>query len=406
MTVEDWAEIRRLHRVDGMAIKAIARQLGVSRNAVRRALARDAPPKYERAPRGSTVDAVEPQVRELLQAHPRMPATVIAERIGWDRSLTVLKDRVRELRPYYLPPDPATRTAYDPGQRVQCDLWFPPTQVPLGSGQAGSPPVLVMVSGYSRMIFARMLPTRQGPDLIAGHWELLQAMGGVPAQLVWDNEPAVGSWRAGRPRLTEEFEAFRGTLGISVHQCRPRDPEAKGLVERAYGYLETSFLPGRTFTGPGDFNTQLNDWLTRANARHHRTLGTRPVDRWAADLAAMLSLPPVAPRTGWQAIVRLPRDHYVRIDSNDYSVDPVAVGRKVLLTADLEQVTVRLESRVVAVHDRCWARNQTITDPGHRAAALALAHAAAHRPPTTPVEVVQQRDLADYDTAFGLTEVA
>jgi len=406
MTVEDWAEIRRLHRVEGMAIKAIGRRMGVSRNAVRRALARDAPPKYERAPRGSIVDAVEPQVRELLRAHPRMPATVIAERIGWDRSLTVLKDRVRELRPYYLPPDPATRTAYDPGQRVQCDLWFPPAQVPLGSGQAGNPPVLVMVSGYSRMMFARMLPTRQGPDLIAGHWELLQAMGGVPAQLVWDNEAAVGSWRAGRPRLTEEFEAFRGTLGISVHQCRPRDPEAKGLVERANGYLETSFLPGRTFTGPGDFNTQLSDWLTRANARHHRTLGTRPVDRWAADLAAMLSLPPVAPRTGWQATVRLPRDHYVRIDSNDYSVDPVAVGRKVLLTADLEQVTVRLGSKVVAVHDRCWARNQTITDPAHRAAALALAHAAAHRPPTTAVEVVQQRDLADYDTAFGLTEVA
>lgn len=406
MTVEDWAEIRRLHRVEGMAIKAIARQLGVSRNAVRRALARDAPPKYERAPRGSIVDAVEPRVRELLRAHPRMPSTVIAERIGWDRSLTVLKDRVRELRPYYLPPDPATRTAYDPGQRVQCDLWFPPAQVPLGSGQAGSPPVLVMVSGYSRMIFARMLPTRQGPDLIAGHWELLQAMGGVPAQLVWDNEAAVGSWRAGRPRLTEEFEAFRGTLGISVHQCRPRDPEAKGLVERANGYLETSFLPGRTFTGPGDFNTQLSDWLTRANARHHRTLGTRPVDRWAADLAAMLALPPVAPRTGWQATVRLPRDHYVRIDSNDYSVDPVAVGRKVLLTADLEQVTVRLGSRVLAVHERCWARNQTITDPAHRAAALALAHAAAYRPPTTAVEVVQQRDLADYDTAFGLTEVA
>jgi hypothetical protein len=87
-------------------------------------------------------------------------------------------------------------------------------------------------------------------------------------------------------------------------------------------------------------------------------------------------------------------------------VDPVAVGRKVLLTADLEQVTVRLGSRVVAVHDRCWARNQTITDPAHRAAALALAHAAAHQPPTTPVEVVEQRDLSTYDAVFGLTEVA
>jgi transposase len=406
MSVEDWAEIRRLHRVEGMAIKAIARRLGVSRNAVRRALARDAAPKYVRPARGSVVDAVDPQIRELLQGCPTMPATVIAERVGWTRSITVLKDRVRELRPYYLPPDPASRTDYDAGDRVQCDLWFPPVEVPLGAGQVGSPPVLVMVSGYSRMLFALMLPTRQGPDLLAGHWLLLQQMGAAPRQLVWDNEAAVGSWRAGKPRLTEEFEAFRGTLGIGVHQCRPRDPEAKGLVERANGYLETSFLPGRAFTGPGDFNDQLTAWLALANRRHHRRIGCAPVDRWATDVAAMVALPPVAPATGWRTEVRLPRDHYVRIDANDYSVDPVAVGRKVTVVADLEHVTVTLAGRVVGSHERCWARHQTITDPTHRAAALALAAAATRTPVPTVQDEVEQRDLSDYDAVFGLTEVA
>lgn len=242
--MEDWAEVRRLRRVEGMAISAIARRLGIARNTVKKALACDRPPKYERPARGSVVDAVESQVRELLAGCPTMPATVIAERIGWEHSLTVLKDRVRVLRPFYLPPDPATRTSYDPGARVQCDLWFPPVEVPLGAGQVGSPPVLVMVSGYSRMIFATMLPSRQAPDLIAGHWLLLQRMGAVPKELVWDNEAAVGSWRAGKPKLTDDFEAFRGILGIGIHQCRPRDPESKGLVERANGYLETSFLPG------------------------------------------------------------------------------------------------------------------------------------------------------------------
>ena len=403
--MEDWAEIRRLHRVEGMAIKAIARRLGVSRNAVRRALARDDPPKYVRAPKGSIVDVVEPRVRELLRTTPDMPATVIAERIGWDRSITVLKDRVRELRPYYLPVDPATRTTYDPGQRVQCDLWFPPAPVPVGFGHVDSPPVLVMVSGYSRMVFARMIPTRQAEDLIAGHWALLQVMGGVPKKLVWDNEPAVGSWRAGKPKLADQFEAFRGTLGISVHQCRPRDPEAKGLVERVNGYFETSFLPGRTFTGPGDFNTQISDWLARANGRHHRSLGARPTDRWGADKTAMLALPPLAPQIGWTTQVRLPRDHYVRLDSNDYSVDPVAVGRKVTVAADLEQVTVRMGTKVVATHQRCWARQQTITDPAHRAAALAMSFAAAHRAPAPALAEVEQRDLADYDQVFGLAEV-
>ncbi len=61
-----------------------------------------------------------------------MPATVIAERIGWDRSLTVLKERVRLLRPVYAPQDPSSRTTYDPGEVAQCDLWFPPAPIPLG----------------------------------------------------------------------------------------------------------------------------------------------------------------------------------------------------------------------------------------------------------------------------------
>ena len=80
--------------------------MGVSRNTVRAAIASDRPPKYERPAKGSIVDAAEPQIRELLMACPSMPATVIAERIGWDRSVRVLRARVAELRPAYLPPGP------------------------------------------------------------------------------------------------------------------------------------------------------------------------------------------------------------------------------------------------------------------------------------------------------------
>src|SRR5215211_7082985 len=83
--VEDWAEIRRLHRAEGLGIKAIARRLGVARNTVRDALRSGELPRYERAPKGSAVDAFEPQVLELLREFPAMPATVIAERIGWTR---------------------------------------------------------------------------------------------------------------------------------------------------------------------------------------------------------------------------------------------------------------------------------------------------------------------------------
>lgn len=401
--MEDWAEIRRLHRAEGMPIKAIVRKLGISRNTVRRALAADSPPRYQRPAKGSIVDAVEPQIRQLLAQWPTMPATVIAERIGWTRSLTVLKDRVRELRPLFAPPDPASRTDYQPGELAQCDLWFPPADIPLGFGQLGRPPVLVLVCGYSRVITARMLPSRQSPDLLAGHWALISQLGRVPKALVWDNESAVGQWRGGKPVLTEAMNAFRGTLGIKIIQCRPADPEAKGLVERANGYLETSFLPGRSFTGPADFNIQLTDWLVRANQRSHRALQCRPVDRWPADRAAMLELPPVAPVVGWRSTTRLPRDHYVRLDSNDYSVHPAAVGRRVEVVADLEQVVVTLEAAEVARHTRCWADHQSITDPAHAAAAADLRRTrrlAAVRPVDTDVE---HRSLSDYDRLFGLS---
>ncbi len=107
--MEDWAEIRRLHRAEQMPIKAIAQVLGISRNTVKPALRSEGPPKYERALRGSVVDEVEPRIRELLQAVPTMPATVIAERIGWDRSIWVLRDRVAELRPVLPRPLPRGR---------------------------------------------------------------------------------------------------------------------------------------------------------------------------------------------------------------------------------------------------------------------------------------------------------
>lgn len=404
--MEDWAEIRRLHRAEGMAIRAIARRLGISKNTVKKALGSHEPPKYERAAKGSIVDAVEPQIRALLAEFPEMPATVIMERVGWERGKTVFFERVQQLRPLFRPVDPASRTEYQPGELAQCDLWFPPADVPLGFEQVGRPPVLVMVAGYSRILTARMLPSRQSPDLLAGHWALISGWGRVPKALVWDNESAVGQWRGGKPQLTEAMNAFRGTLGIKVIQCRPADPEAKGLVERANGYLETSFLPGRAFTSPADFNAQLDEWLVGANVRQHRRLGCRPVDRWEADRAAMLTLPPVDPVVGWRATTRLPRDHYVRLDSNDYSVHPSAIGRRIEIAADLEQVVITLAGAEVARHARCWADHQSITDPAHAAAAAELRQA-RRLVAVAPVDTtVEHRSLDDYDRMLGLTDTS
>ena len=410
ITLGEWAEIRRLHRSEGLPIKAIARKLGISKNTVRRALRAEEAPRYQRPARGSIVDAVEPAIREQLRLDPTMPATVVAERIGWERSITVLRERVTELRPVYLPQDPAGRTSYDPGERAQNDFWFPPAEIPVGPGVVASgkdaPPVLVMASGYSRWMLALMLPSRHAEDLVLGTWELLQRLGGVPKQMVWDNEGGVGKYRGrGRPPLlSRQFAEFRGLLGCEVVVLPPREPEHKGIVERNNDYLETSFLPGRSFVSPGDFNAQIGDWTGLANSRRKRVLGCAPSDRIAADRAAMAPLPPIAEASlGWHNRVRLPRDHYVRIDSCDYSVDPAVIGRLVDVRADLAQVTVRCDGRLVACHDRSWVAHQTVTDPGHKAAAdlmRAERLRAKLAVPRAAVEV-EQRDLSRYDALIG-----
>jgi len=420
--VEDWAEIRRLRRAEGVSVSEIARRLGISRNTVRSALTSDRPPKYVRAPRPTLADGVEAQVRAVLAEFPRMPATVIAQRIGWTHSLTTLKDRVRQIRPEYVGIDPVDRVVYQPGEIAQCDLWFPAPPIPVGAGQERVLPVLVMTLAFSRFLTATMIPSRQVGDILAGMWTLISQVGRVSKTLVWDRESAIG----GTGRVSAPAAAFAGTLATRIRLAPPRDPEFKGMVERNNGYFETSFLPGRRFTSPTDFNAQLGDWLPTANARTVRAIRGRPQDLLAADVAAMVALPPVAPQVGLTHRVRLARDYYVRVDGCDYSVDPRVIGRFVDITASATRVEVRCAGRVVAAHTRSWARHSVITDPDHQATAAqmrrALAaerHAEQHRQVHTPGSVatadaagtvrrhadghvVALRPLPDYDALFGV----
>ena len=92
-------------------------------------------------------------------------------------------------------------------------------------------------------------------------WSVLSALGAGPKTLIWDSESAIG----GTGTVTVPAAGFAGTLGTRIQLAPARDPEFKGLVERNNGFLETPFLPGLSFSSPTDFNTQLDEWLLRAN---------------------------------------------------------------------------------------------------------------------------------------------
>jgi hypothetical protein len=172
-----------LYATEKISKRELAKQLGVSRRTVDRALEAERPRKYERKPAGSSFDAYAPEVRAL-----------------WCRR--------RRCRLRYWPNASAGRAPHEP--------------LPLGHGQEGKPPVLVMTSAFSGYGQARMLPTRTTFDLLCGMWSLLQEAGAVPKQLVWDNESGIG-----QGRLTEPAAAFAGVLGCQIRQLPPRDPESR-----------------------------------------------------------------------------------------------------------------------------------------------------------------------------------
>ena len=327
---------------------------------------------------GSVVDGFEPRIRELL-------ASVSADAGDGDRGA----DRLAVFDPHVERPGggaAAGVSAAGPGEpdglcrrgggavrflvprhraagRVRPD--------PDGEVVAGADDGVRLFAVRARRCWCR--PGR-AEDLYAGWWRLIAQLGAVPRVLVWDGEGAVGRWRARRTELTANVRrsAARWAQGDHLQAGRPGGQGAGGTLPRLPGALVPARPhvhlagrlqhPARRVLGAGE----------RAGASGVGLPPGRPVD---ADKAAMLALPPVPPATGWRHTLRLPRDHYVRMDGNDYSVHPAAIGRRVEIRADLDRVRVMLRGQLVADHERIWAKHQTITDPAHLTAARRCAAA-------------------------------
>jgi hypothetical protein len=208
--------------------------------------------------------------------------------------------------------------------------------------------------------------------------------------MVWDRE---GCLHAGSGRPTDVYAGFCGRLPVDWYFCGPGDAPAKGCVERLQGYLETNFEPGRRFANELDFQLQLDAWFERANGRTHKTLRARPLDRLAEEREVMRPLPDGQPDVDRRWVTRVPPDPHLRFDTNDYSLDPNLVGRRVEIRAGQREITaVALDTgELAARHERCFAKNRTITALEH-ARILRERRCEREREP-----IVEQRALAVYD---------
>jgi transposase len=395
LEVERWAEIRRMRFVERLSIREIARRTGHDRKTVQRAVRSDAPPRYRRAPVGSKLDPFKDEIERLLRADPRLPGTRVREllsELGYRGGKTILDDYLREVRPRYLPrPRTFQRTVYRPGEILQIDLFALSRPVPVGHGQTRKGWVVLTTLGFSRAVAGALVFSKEPPDVLWAICRGVWRLGGLPELLVSDRE---GALHAGGGRPTEAYARLLGELAVGHLILEPRDAQTKGLIENRGRYLRTNFEPGRWFANELDCQHQLDRWCEQANGRVHRTLRARPIDRLAAERVALRPLPARRPDTDRRLITRVAPDPHVRVDRNDYSLDPRLVGERIeLRVSQRELLAVALRTgELCARHRRVFAGGLTITAPEHALVLTALRGERRRREPD-----VEIRPLARYD---------
>ena len=335
--VEQWAEIRRLHRVERLSIREISKRTGWHRKTIRRALESETPPRYVRTSAGSKVVPFKEWICEELAADPKIQSQRLRElaiELGYRGGRSIFDDFVREVRPRFQRPRTFQRTIYRPGELVQCDLWEPREQVPVGHGQQRRGWVVTCEVCWSRSDRRHAWFSKEAPDILFGLARNLGRLGVLPEKLVWDRESAIGA--GGRP--TAEFAAFCGQLEVGWVILEARDPQAKGSLERSHRFMRSNFEPGRVFANHLDFQDRLDAWTDKVNRRVHRTVRAVPIERLAEERQRMRP-PARMPDVDRRQVMRVPAQPFVRVDRNDYSIDPEFVGRRVELRISQTEVT-------------------------------------------------------------------
>jgi transposase len=371
MKVSLWAEIRRLHEIEGLSQRAIARRMRCSPHTVKRAIVSDTPPgSQSAAPRPSLLDPHKPKIVALVEKHPELSAVRILEEIrrgpdAYQGGLSILRQYVRSIRPdrrrVY------QEVAWEPGQALQVD-WGCCGQVEIES-TTRKVSVLVAVLCYSRMCYIEFTLSQKKAEFYRAIVHALEFFGGSPRRIIFDNLKAAVLNGSGRNVcLQPEFYALCGHYALEPVACASRDPESKGMVEAGVRYVKRNALAGRSeeLTSWEDYGRLARSWRDEtANIRMHRTLNTRPIDRFEEERPRLRPLPAAA----WDADEIVPTvatSHaLVRFDGNKYSV-PVDVARRpVVLRAGSERVRIFCQEQEVAQHRRSYGRNVTISQPEH-----------------------------------------
>jgi transposase len=285
------------------AVRRIARELGISRNRVKRILLRHHTRREEgQAPipkpqsRASKLDAYKDDVKELLATFTHPPPTTqrifeLVREKGYTGGITVVKDYVATLRPKRKG-EPIITVETAAGQRAQHDwseynITFTPT------GESETVIFFSFILSYSRRQYLEVVPDKTQATLFRALINAFAYFGGVPKEIKADNQKAcVDRWEAGQPIFNTGYLQFATHYQFRPLTIRPGKPRENLKVERPFYYVETNFLNARSFRDRADLKQQLVDWLlTKNDVRIHRTTQRRPIDMYAEETSCLEPLP-------------------------------------------------------------------------------------------------------------------
>jgi len=375
MNVALWAEIRRLHEVEKLRGRAIARRLHCSRHTVDKALHLDQPPTNAAACHTSILDPFLAKIDALVARYPDLSAVRVREEIakppdGYSGSVTVVRRYLRKVRPargrVY------QEVHYEPAQAMQVD-WGECGRVTVGN-TSRKVSVLVVTLCYSRLTYIEFSLSQHKAEFYRLLVHALKFFGGSPRSIIFDNLKAAVVNGSGRQAcLHPDFLALCGYFCLQPIACERRDPESKGIVEGGVRYVKYNALAGRddellTFADYVDFAPRWRDSV--ANVRIHETTRERPLDRFQRERSLLRRLPSIPFDTDEIVPAVVNTRAQVKFDGNRYSAPPSLARKTVTLRADGSEVRVVHEGQVVARHERSYERRELVELPEHRLAAL------------------------------------
>jgi transposase len=382
--VRDRQELQHLiitMHAQGCSIRALSRHFGVGRNTVRRILRGNQAQRDQghdlvlsqrkKLPRKSKLDPFVPRIRELLEKFPKLTAVRLYEELqeaGYDGGLTVLRERLRTLRPQPKKA-PVIRFETDPGLQAQMD--WSPYIVPFS--RTGKKTVLCFsyILAFSRRQYIDFTQQRDFFTLIRRHQDAFEYFGGVPRQCLYDGEKTILlRWEAGRPVYNPAFIAFITHYHCRPIMCRPARAQTKGKIEAPFRYVEMNFLNGRIFQDLAELRARARWWLQEKSDTHiHDTTGRPPLELFLEEERQALQPLPVHAYDCSEVALRVGTvDGFLEFDTNRYSLPYEYVADILSLKATEDEIFIYSpELDLIARHERLpKGANKTVENPQHR----------------------------------------